>query len=360
MNKFTSLSTFKAKNSSADVYTMSWVYAGITAWFSQQDRFRELEFREDVSTVFVKDWRYDDNLIDQSPNTKKYFGLINEGHPDYWFPLSQWSNTTLITGHDHAMDLDRGNRSIGFDRWDFHMYKISTDPRISQEINRHGVQSALYDVLVLPGTPRSHRIQWINEFDNHIKDLRLLIGHDHAQINNARNIRDMGYEEYFNKISTDEFRPRQSYESFFDQDDHLYLPFLPHRRMFRDCKVNAVLETTGRATDFPFVTEKTLKPMIHARPFVVFGDTGTLQKLRQEGFMTFSEFCDEGYDQETDAETRIKKSIQAVHQLIDACDQCPDKIDAICDHNQKHFFNIHRLETKLVKFGQLCMKTLYS
>jgi hypothetical protein len=362
MNKFTSLEAFKSRNHSLSVYTMSWIYAGITAWFSQQEKFQELEFLPNVSTLFVEDWVADANLIDQYPEHNKYFGLINEGHPEYWFEISQWKNTTLITGHDHANYLGNGNRSIGFDRWDFHQYKINSDPRISMEVNRRSIQVANYDILILKGRDRPHRNQWLSQLATDTKNLKILIGPDKDQLTNAYRICDLGYEEYLNKFAIDKFSANNcdGYGSFFDENDWMAIQLLPHRRMYQDCLVNAVLETTCYSTDFPFLTEKTWKPIIHARPFVIFGDTGSLRKLQEEGFLTFAEFCDESYDTETDLGLRINKSITALHQLIDGCRTNPDKIDAICNHNQKHFFNIGRLENKLAKFGRLCIENLYS
>lgn len=47
-----------------------------------------------------------------------------------------------------------------------------------------------------------------------------------------------------------------------------------------------------------FPTEKTVRPMVGNRPFIVFGPRGFLKNLReQEGFKTFAHIWDESYDQ---------------------------------------------------------------
>ena len=59
--------------------------------------------------------------------------------------------------------------------------------------------------------------------------------------------------------------------------------------------IDIVSETfiTGR-TFFP--TEKTIRPMLLKKPFIVMGPTSFLIHLRQLGFKTFNNFWDEGYD----------------------------------------------------------------
>jgi hypothetical protein len=218
----------------------------------------------------------------------------------------------------------------------------------------------VYDVLILKGANRPHRNQWLSALSANRGHLKILAGNDQNQVIDAHRIHELGYEDYFNKVGADQFREAYIPHVSFLDGNPMFIRDLPHRRMFQDCAVNVILETTCCETDFPFLTEKTWKAIINARPFILFGDTGSLRKLRQEGFLTFADFCDESYDNEIDVDSRISKSVTALHQLADACGTHANKIDAICDHNQRHFFNIHRLENKLAKFGKLCMETLYS
>jgi hypothetical protein len=164
MNKFSSLAYLQQKQSS--VYTQSWIYAGITAWFSQQDRFAELEFSDKIDTLFVTDHAlsWPDPSLDLKNSTtadKKYYGLPNEGSPEYWFDLDNWHNTTLITGYENFTQWQNNNVSIGFDWFDFQMHKINGDPRISQEINTQSISNAKFDLLVLRGKNKPARVRWL-------------------------------------------------------------------------------------------------------------------------------------------------------------------------------------------------------
>jgi hypothetical protein len=58
--------------------------------------------------------------------------------------------------------------------------------------------------------------------------------------------------------------------------------------------------------DEPFFSEKTYRPIINLQPFIHVGDYGSLRKLHQLGFKTFSPYIDESYDLEPDHFKRIK------------------------------------------------------
>ena len=47
---------------------------------------------------------------------------------------------------------------------------------------------------------------------------------------------------------------------------------------------------------WPFITEKTFKPIALQHPFMIFGHSGTLARLHELGFETFPEMFDESYD----------------------------------------------------------------
>ena len=50
-------------------------------------------------------------------------------------------------------------------------------------------------------------------------------------------------------------------------------------------------------------------------PFIIIGQPGTLARLKELGYKTFSDFWDESYDQELDPLTRMNKISNLVEQL---------------------------------------------
>lgn len=73
---------------------------------------------------------------------------------------------------------------------------------------------------------------------------------------------------------------------------------------YKDIFCEIVCETFFSGKTF-FVTEKTWRPIIHMRPFIVQGPTGYLKNLRRLGFQTFSHWWDEGYDEDP-ADARLE------------------------------------------------------
>jgi hypothetical protein len=94
-------------------------------------------------------------------------------------------------------------------------------------------------------------------------------------------------------------------------------------KYYQDIFCEIVCETyfTGRTF---FLTEKTLRPIINGRPFMVQGPKWFLRNFKKLGFKTFSDWWDEGYDEDP-SDSRcatLKNGIDWVAQ------QTPDTINA--------------------------------
>ena len=64
-----------------------------------------------------------------------------------------------------------------------------------------------------------------------------------------------------------------------------------------------------------FVSEKTIKPIVNKRPFVLVGPPGSLKNLHNLGFKTFSQFWPEDYDQIHDNEKRLCAIVDIVEMI---------------------------------------------
>ncbi len=96
----------------------------------------------------------------------------------------------------------------------------------------------------------------------------------------------------------------------------------------------------------PFITEKTTKCLMGGRIFVMFGPAGTLDKLKQYGYKTFSSIIDESYDTVKDDRQRYKQAFQQVIKLaqLDPSETYANTIE-ILRHNQNTLLdNRTRLE----------------
>ena len=91
-------------------------------------------------------------------------------------------------------------------------------------------------------------------------------------------------------------------------------------------------------SNFIMLTEKTAKPLIAKRLFVMFAGPGYLAHLHRLGFQTFGDVIDESYDLELDDKTRWTRAFEQVEYL---CSQPQEailqKIQPVLEHNYNLF-----------------------
>jgi len=93
-----------------------------------------------------------------------------------------------------------------------------------------------------------------------------------------------------------------------------------------------------------FLTEKTAKCLFTAKPFVVMSGSGSLKRLQNIGFTTYSSVIDESYDLEPTTHGRMTAMIQSLKDLY----HNPDKqikinqLNEIAKHNQSIYGKICR------------------
>jgi hypothetical protein len=96
----------------------------------------------------------------------------------------------------------------------------------------------------------------------------------------------------------------------------------------------SVIAETCFQDDFAFFTEKTAKPIIARRLFIMFAGQGYLANLRKLGFQTFGDIIDESYDNESDALIRWDMAFQQMQWLAkQPQEEILDKIKPIVEHN---------------------------
>ena len=106
----------------------------------------------------------------------------------------------------------------------------------------------------------------------------------------------------------------------------------------------------------PFVTEKTFKAIVAQRPFVVFGDVGSLQYVKNLGFKTFVDFWDESYDNIINIEDRANAIVDIIDNISNLSlpelqDMC-NKMASILEHNFLHFTkNFYQQEKDKLDLG---------
>ena len=102
----------------------------------------------------------------------------------------------------------------------------------------------------------------------------------------------------------------------------------------------SIVSETASSNNFSFFTEKTAKPIVAKRPFIVFSGKHYLKNLRKLGFQTFNNVVDESYDDIDDIDLRFKKAWGEVERL---CSRSPhdvmSKLSTVLEYNYNHFIN---------------------
>jgi hypothetical protein len=110
----------------------------------------------------------------------------------------------------------------------------------------------------------------------------------------------------------------------------------PLTNLYQSIFVDVVVESHVAGQTF-FPTDKTCRPMILGRPFIIFGSCDYLAYLRQMGFRTFWEYWDEDYDG-YDSSTRLRKIYQLLDDIASMTTQQRQQlyqaIKPIIDHNR--------------------------
>jgi hypothetical protein len=329
------------------------VYAGITAYYSQQGRFAELEFNSSDSDLIIYDYNRNTGFNFET----NYHGLVFEGHCDYWAEKPIPNNTVLISGHEHFCKHTEYT-SLGFDYWDIMLYNEFRMAPLYYELNQSSVKTAGYDVVIPVGNPRPHRLTFLKVLNELKQDLTVVTDDRQTVLDTNLRFGSLGIEVYFNKVGLEKYQSYTCVPSFYDTNTRRSLDHMPHKKMHSIARVNVILETTVYDTHSPYLTEKTFKVLAQHRPFILFGDTNSLKKLQSQGFLTFGNYCDESYDNISDPVEKSQKAIEATKQLVKSCQQYPDEIDKICRHNQDLFFKTQRHADKLSDFGRKILEII--
>jgi hypothetical protein len=87
------------------------------------------------------------------------------------------------------------------------------------------------------------------------------------------------------------------------------------------------------------ITEKSLKPLLSFHPFIVLGNAGSLELIRELGFRTFPGYFQEGYDRELDPAVRFEMVVDEVRRLCSLDEaklkRMEEEVDDILVHNAR-------------------------
>ncbi len=136
---------------------------------------------------------------------------------------------------------------------------------------------------------------------------------------------DSNLEDYFSAKST-----TSCYSAGFDLGD------------YSQTNIEVVLETLFDDQRL-HLTEKTLRPIACAQPFLLAGTANSLQYLRTYGFQTYADVWSEDYDNIQDPRSRLEAIVDVMKQIqqwtLDQRAHNLQRAQEIADFNRQHFFS---------------------
>ena len=124
----------------------------------------------------------------------------------------------------------------------------------------------------------------------------------------------------------------------------------------------SIVGETSACSQYMFITEKTMKPIMNFHPFFVVGNPFTLKRLKELGFKTFSDVWDESYDNELDMKIRVGMIVEEVKKLCDMelsqLQEYLQKIKNICIYNREHLVKLYEDNFKYKQLISVLKKDL--
>ncbi len=155
--------------------------------------------------------------------------------------------------------------------------------------------------------------------------------------------------QFFNRLSSDNIITEEDLAGIeaklpfiLDTPNHklnlMFDEFDSTKQFYEDSFVNIIAETNF-FTNIVHLTEKSYKPIVYKQPFIMFAAKGSLQAMRDQGFVTFNSIWDESYDNESDDTLRFFKILDLIKEIASWSDErkleVSTKIKIIVDFNFK-------------------------
>jgi len=239
---------------------------------------------------------------------------------------------TWTTHHPNIYVIDSvfpssDNRLISFFWWFWMVYEVYKYQHVKLLGYYKKSSTALFDCLL--GNVREHRDFVYNKiYSNDIQKYFILNynGATHSGIN-------------IKSWNSGLLRIYRKDNSNFCANQSCFIP----KEIYDNSFYSIITETR---CDQHFLTEKTAKPLLSKRLFIVFGKQHTLRNLQKIGYQTFGDVIDESYDNIEDDNLRWE---MAFAQVIFLINQDPydiyKAITHVIDHNKQHFIDTYNTTT---------------
>ena len=226
-----------------------------------------------------------------------------------------------------------------------------------------------YRFLNMNGRLKEHRQLFLKSIKKHKLDKYI----NHSELEYGKpldvyNFKNMNYknvEELYEKEVGSILEDTRVTMHNMDKDQHLNMNIkhafadmkwlTPHKEnllpLYQQHSIDIVSESEANVDNHLFLTEKTLRPLYFGLPFILLGNQGSLQRLKDMGYKTYSNIIDESYDTKPKWQNRLNHVLMEIKRFNEMSDDEFHtevmKTNEIRLHNLNHFFD-NRVESDRV------------
>jgi len=162
------------------------------------------------------------------------------------------------------------------------------------------------------------------------------------------NLLKCGYTTFgdaYNDLQSAEFKDTLKNIKFDILDEPDLKNVNPVYKFPKQCKHSFLFLNTETWVDNErlFLTEKSFKPAAIGMPFINLGNPGTLAKMRELGYYTFSPWIDESYDLDLPLQQRIDIVVNNIKRLNQNTEKQLIKIRNQMDHRIQHNHKVYNV-----------------
>jgi hypothetical protein len=206
-------------------------------------------------------------------------------------------------------------------------------PDVLDVLRPYDVKPLYYDALL--GRKKPHRDQaWIYLAKHQLMNSGIVTYVNDHKINFDLATKSQWIWETTGVLDLESRQSEMSYtvESVHYYDRRVRISQILPLDIYNQTAYSLVAET-GFDNDFVFFTEKTVKPMLAQRLFIMLGHQHHLRALRNLGFKTFGGIINEHYDDIHNITDRHQAALEQLHWL---CQQPQEQILSACEHITRH------------------------
>ena len=248
-------------------------------------------------------------------------------------------------------------KSLYLNVWENSYAYIMDDPPHLVNFKNSILSSTTYDnkFICLNRRPRSHRIAVLTMLHDYKDSGILTMGTGDVGI--PQFSYDNQLSEFMNSYTSlshdyTKLNIRQHLPYVYDVDTSIDCPAEDQDvGKFINSYLHIVTETmVSNDPNQIFFSEKTFKPIVFMRPFVLVNRVGALKELKKMGFETFSDILDESYDDIFNNEQRV---IAAMNSAIDFFTKPKEELNkiliAILDRLEHNHVILKKRKDKMLK-----------